>query len=186
MAVANTIPVPHDTPEARRYNRLRRWLGVADLVLGLALLVVLLLTGWTGTLRDVAYRAADQHYALAVFFYVGMLLVISKALGFALDFYGFRLEHHYQLSNQKLGGWLLDEFKGWLVGLVLASILAEILYFCIRESPQHWWIAAWLIFIGLFIFFAQIAPVVFLPIFYKFEPLENEGLKARLVRLSEQ
>jgi len=32
---------------------------------------------------------------------------------------------------------------------------------------------------------AQIAPVVLFPIFYKFEPLEDEELKSRLVRLSE-
>ena len=33
---------------------------------------------------------------------------------------------------------------------------------------------------------AQIAPVVLFPIFYKFEPFQNEDLKARLVRLSEK
>lgn len=187
MAVGDiATAISTDTPQARRYNRLRRWLGVADFGIGLVLLIVLLATGWTGTLRDIAYRGAGQTYALAVFFYVGMLLVISKVLGFGLDYYGFRLEHRYQLSNQKLGGWLWDELKGWLVGLVLASILVELLYFCIRQWPQHWWLAAWIIFIGLFIFFAQIAPVVLLPIFYKFEPLHNESLKERLVRLSER
>src|SRR5581483_9321809 len=36
------------------------------------------------------------------------------------------------------------------------------------------------------VLFAQIAPVVFLPIFYKFEPLENENLKERLMRLGER
>jgi STE24 endopeptidase len=55
-----------------------------------------------------------------------------------------------------------------------------------RTSPDHWWIFAWLIFIGLYIFFAQIAPVVLFPIFYKFVPLQNEDLKARLTRLGER
>src|SRR5207344_759657 len=50
----------------------------------------------------------------------------------------------------------------------------------------YWWIIAWLIFIGLFIFFAQIAPVVLFPLFYKFIPLQNDELKARLVRLGER
>src|SRR5581483_3692739 len=186
MATVDTLPHPHDTPQARRYNRVRRWLGVADFALGLALLIVLLVTGWSGTLRDLAYRAAGQGYALAVFFYVAMLLVISKAVGIGLDYYGFRLEHRYQLSNQKVGGWVLDQVKGWVLGLVLVSLLTEILYFCIREFPQHWWIIGWVVFIGLFIFFAQIAPVVFLPIFYKFDPLENDNLKQRLVHLSER
>jgi STE24 endopeptidase len=186
MTFAAGSSISTDTPEARRYNRIRRWLGIADFFLGLALLLVLLITGWTGTLRDVAYWAAIQNYSLAVFFYVLMLLVISKMLGFGLDYYGFRLEHRYQLSNQKLPSWLWDELKGWLLGLLLASILVEILYFTIRQSPQHWWLIAWLVFMALFIFFAQIAPIVFLPLFYKFEPLENEELKERLVLLSER
>ena len=41
-------------------------------------------------------------------------------------------------------------------------------------------------FICLFVFFAQIAPVVLFPLFYKFKPLENEDLKSRLVKLSER
>jgi STE24 endopeptidase len=175
-----------DTPEARHYNRIRRWLGVADFLLGLAFLLVLLITGWTGTLRDLAYLAAHQNYSIAVFFYIFMLLLMSKILGFGLDYYGFRLEHRYQLSNQKLHSWLWDELKGWVVGLVLATVLVEIVYFTIRQSPENWWLIAWLVFIALFIVFAQIAPIIFLPLFYKFEPLENEELKERLLLLSER
>ena len=186
MALASTWAASADTPEARRYNRIRRWLSVADFIIGLVMLIVLLLTGWSGSLRDLAYRSAGQSYTLAVFLYVAMLLFLSKLLGSGLDYYSFRLEHRYHLSNQKLGSWLWDEFKGWLVGLALATILVEVLYFTIREWPQHWWLIAWAIFMGLFIFFAQIAPVVLLPLFYKFEPLEREELKQRLVRLSER
>lgn len=186
MASATTWIVSPDTPEARRYNRVRRWVSVADFVLGLILLILLLATGWTGNLRDLAYRASGQFYVLAVFFYVAMLLILSKLLGSGLDYYSFRLEHRYQLSNQKLGSWLWDQFKGWLVGLVLATILVEVLYFTIRQWPQHWWLIAWAIFMGLFVFLAQIAPIVLLPLFYKFEPLERDELKERLVRLSER
>jgi STE24 endopeptidase len=187
MSVAEQVlTTPSDTPESRRYNRLRRWLGIADFVVGFALLIVLLATGWTGLLRDVAYRGASQHYALSVFLYVLMLLGIGKVLGLAFEFYGFRLEHRFNLSNQKLRSWIWDEIKSFLVGVVMAVIVLELLYFIIREFPEHWWLVAWAAFIGLFILLAQIAPVVLFPIFYKFEPLDNEDLKQRLVRLSER
>jgi STE24 endopeptidase len=186
MNAAVTASPAADTPQAHRYNQIRRWLSVADFVLGLVFLVVLLVTGWTRFLRDYALQLAPDHYSVALFFYVLMLLVISKLLGLGLDYYGFRLEHHYQLSNQKLRSWLWDQFKGWLLSVFLGALLVELLYFTIRQSPQHWWFIAWLVFMALFVFFAQIAPIVFLPIFYKFEPLENENLKERLVRLSER
>jgi STE24 endopeptidase len=174
-----------DSPEARRYNRIHRWLGVADFVLGAAFLLVLLVTGWSGWLRDLALRRGFQNYTLAVFVYLFFLLFISKALGFGLDYYGFRLERKFQLSTQTLRSWLWDETKGFLIGLVLGGIIVELLYFMIRQSPQHWWIITWALFMGLFIVMAQLAPVVLFPIFYKFEPLDNEDLRRRLVVLSE-
>jgi STE24 endopeptidase len=178
--------MPKDSPEARRYNRIRRWLSIADMGLGLVFLIVLLATGWNGGLRDVAYQASFQTYALAVFLYVFMLMLIGKLLGFGLDYYSFRLEHRYNLSNQRAGAWLWDETKGFLVGLVLGAIVVELLYFVIRESPQYWWVIAWAGFLGLFVLIAQLAPVILFPIFYKFEPLQDDNLKSRLVALSER
>lgn len=185
-SAAAAIPVPTDSPQARRYNRVKRWLGVSDFVLGLVLLVALLVTGWSNSLRDLAYRAAFQNYTLAVFLYVLMLMTAGKLLGLGLEYYGFRLERRFQLSNQRLRSWVWDEFKAFLVGLVIATIFAELLYFILRQAPQYWWFIAWATFLMLFVLMAQLAPIVLFPIFYKFEPLKNEELKARLVRLSEQ
>jgi STE24 endopeptidase len=178
-------PTSVDTPEARRYNRIHRWLGFADFAVGSAFLIVLLITGWTGSLRDLALREGFQNYPLAVFIYLFLLLLIGKVLSFGLDYYGFRLERNFQLSTQRLRSWLWDEAKGFLVGLVLGGIVAELVYFLIRQWPQHWWILAWAIFMVLFIVMAQLAPVLLFPIFYKFEPLENEDLRRRLILLSE-
>src|SRR5271155_4448642 len=182
----STTSTADDAPEARRYNRIHRWLGIADFAIGSAFLVILLVTGWTGWLRDLALRRGFQNYTLAVFVYLFFLLFISKALSLGLDYYGFRLERRFQLSTQKLRSWLWDESKGFLVGLVLAGIVVELLYFMIRESPQHWWFITWALFMVLFIVLAQLAPVVLLPIFYKFEPLDNEDLRRRLVQLGER
>ena len=186
MAIAeNPTAEPPDSPEVRRYNRIHRWLGLADFGIGAAFLIVLLLTGWTGWLRDISLRRGFQNYSLSLFIYLFFLLLISKALGFALDYYGYRLERKVQLSTQKLRAWLWDEAKGFLVGLVMAGIVVELLYFMIRQSPQHWWIITWALFMVLFIVLAQFAPIVLFPIFYKFEPLENEDLRRRLTLLSE-
>lgn len=191
MTFAATTEQRQDSAEARRYNKIRRRLSIVDFLVGFTFLCVLLFvktprgSRWTEVVRDLAYYAAHQNYVLAVFFFVGMLLLIGKVAGFGLDYYGFRLEHRYSLSNQKLGSWLWDELKSFLVSLVLAAIVVEIIYWTIRAAPYTWWLIAWAVFIVLSVFFAQIAPVVLFPLFYKFEPLQNEELKDRLVRLSE-
>ncbi|HUK46726.1 MAG TPA: M48 family metallopeptidase [Terriglobales bacterium] len=184
MAENSTVAAP-DSPEVRRYNRIRRWLGIGEFLLGLALLLVLLVTGWTNSLESLAYDVFGSYY-VALFLYVLMLIVLSKLVSAGLDYYSFRLEHRFQLSNQKLGAWIWDETKGLLVMAVLASILVELLYLVIRVFPEHWWVLAWVGFLAVAVLLAQLAPVVLFPIFYKFEPLQDEELKQRLVRLGER
>lgn len=181
-----TSPAAPDSLEVRKYNRIRRWLGIGDLVLGFALLLILLLTGWTGWLRDLAYSLAFQSYSLAVLLYVVMLVVIAKVLGIGMDLYSYRLEQRYQLSNEKTGAWAWNQVKELLVEAVLASLLAELLYFIIREFPQHWWMLAWAGFLIVAVLLAQLAPVLLFPVFYKFEPLQDEELRLRLTRLGER
>ncbi|HEX3738150.1 MAG TPA: M48 family metallopeptidase [Terriglobales bacterium] len=177
---------PPDSAEARKYNQIRRRVGVSEFLLGLGLLVVLLLTGWTAWLRDLAWQTAFQSYALALFLYVLMLIAISKAVSLGLDYYGFRVEHRYQLSNQRLRAWAWDEVKGLLLTALLGGALVELLYLIIRDFPAHWWLVAWVGFLAIAVLMAQLAPVVLFPIFYKFEPLHDEDLRLRLVRLGER
>ena len=186
MVATSPITAQPDSPEARRYNRIKRWLGIADFVVGFGLLIVLLVTGLTGNLRDLAYQLGRQYYTVSLILYVVMLMLLTKVIGIGLEYYGFRLEHNYRLSNQKLTSWLWDQVKGFLVSVILASIVAVVLYSILRQYAQHWWVLSWAVFLGLFVLMAQIAPVVLFPIFYKFEPLQNDDLKARLVRLSEK
>jgi STE24 endopeptidase len=181
----DSLAAQSDSPEARRYNRIRRWLGIADFAVGFLFLIVLLVTRWSDGMRDLAYRGGGQSYSLSLFLYLVLLLAVGKALGIGLDYYGFRLERRFHLSNQRFGAWAWDEIKGFLVGIILGGVVVELVYFTIRQWPQHWWILAWALFMGLFVLMAQLAPVVLFPIFYKFEPLENEELRRRLVILSE-
>jgi STE24 endopeptidase len=186
MVATSPITAQPDSPEAQRYNRIKRWLGIADFAVGFGLLVILLLTGWTNNLRDTALDIGRQYYTVALIAYVVMLMLLTKVIGIGLEYYGYRVERNYHLSNQKLPGWLWDQVKGFLVSVILAAIVAVVLYSILRASGDRWWLIAWVVFLGLFILMAQIAPVVLFPIFYKFEPLQNEDLKARLVRLSER
>jgi STE24 endopeptidase len=186
LSAQNATTLPPDSADAREYARLQRWTTVADVALGFAVLLVLLLSGWTFALRDATVRLGQAHYTLSLLLYIFAIALLTKVMGLPLEFYGFRLEHRFHLSNQKIGGWMADEVKGWLLGLVLGALLGELVYWLIRTQGERWWLFAWAAFMLFVVLMAQIAPVVLLPIFYKFIPLENQSLKERLVRLSER
>lgn len=176
-----------DTPESRRYNRIHRILSIADAGLGLLMLVVILVTGFTADIRDFAFgMSGGANYVLALLIYVFILSVLAKVIGLPLDIYSYRLEREYHLSTQRFGGWAWDQVKGFLVGFGISTLLTQVLYLFIRKQPDIWWITTWLVFLVLFVVFAQLAPVILFPLFYRFKTLEDERLRARLTSLSEK
>ena len=173
-----------DSTRVKRYHRTRRILGVGGFGLDFAVLVVLLVTGWTIALRIFASGKSSEP-ALALLIYLALFGIITKAVGLPIDFVrGYWLEHRYGLSNLSLRAWVKDQAKGFLVGGVLAVIALECLYWTMRRWPEHWWVIAAVIFVGFFVLLANLAPILIFPIFFKFKPLENSSLQERLLELS--
>jgi STE24 endopeptidase len=173
-----------DSARVKRYHRTGRILSVAGFLVDLALLLALLLTGWTITLRTFALHCSTRPW-VAVLVYLGIFGIINELAGLPLDFLGgFWLEHRYGLSNLTFAGWVKDHLKGLALGGTLAALGVEFLYAAIRYWPQRWWILCAVGFIGFFILLAHLAPVLIFPIFFKFKPLENPGLTERLLELS--
>ncbi|MGE5245924.1 MAG: M48 family metallopeptidase [Betaproteobacteria bacterium] len=178
---------------ATRYQRLKRRVAVISLGWSVALLVALLVTGWTFALRGGAAAAAAAIAGpgaapwLTVVFYVLILLLVSEIGSLPLGFYsGFLLERRYGLSTERLSGWALDTLKSFAVGLVLGGAAATIVYALIRRSPGGWWLSGGLIFAALIVGLANVAPVLLIPIFYRLKPLERESLRQRLFALAER
>jgi len=175
-----------DSARVKRYHRTRRLLGVAGFLLDLALLLVLLFTGWT-----IALRIWSEHWssrpAIALLVYLGLFGLLSQAVGLPVDFVrGFWLEHRYGLSNLSLLGWVKDRLKGLAVGGALVVLGVEFLYWTIRRWPEHWWVISSTAFVGFFVLLANLAPILIFPIFFKFKPLENPSLTQRLLDLSQR
>jgi STE24 endopeptidase len=71
-----------------------------------------------------------------------------------------------------------------LLGIALAVLATAVIYYALREWPDHWWWISAAVFAVATIGLAQLAPVVLLPIFYKFKPLDRPALVERLVKLA--
>ena len=180
--------------KASRYHRLKRQASVASLVWAVGLLVALLWSGWSVTLRAAAESAASRIGAsggwnprVAAVFYVVLLSLVNEVGCLPLGLYsGFVLERRYGLSNQRLDGWLRDQAKAFGIGVLLASGGVSLIYVFIRLSPDRWWLAAGAVFALFIVGATNLAPVVLLPIFYRLKPLAREPLRVRLLSLAER
>ena len=174
-----------EAESAGAYSRARRALFIFELAAGLAYLLLLL---FSGASVSIAHRleSVSANPWLLVLLYMTAVGLIYEFIGVPLDFYGgFVLEHRFGQSTQGFWAWAWDELKGKLVGFVIGAALLEAVYWLLRRYPESWWIIAAVMFIGFAVVMANLAPVLLMPIFYKFVPLRDEELKGRLVRLCE-
>jgi STE24 endopeptidase len=171
--------------KATRYHRLRRRATLADTALGALLLILLLVTGWSADVRDVAVSTAGSSFMLTVIVYVVCIALLTEAVQLPLAFYqGVMLERRYGLSTQTTARWWLDRLKAGAVGLLFAVGGALVVWWLLRWSPDRWWLVAALCFALVLVVLAQLAPVLLLPIFYRFKPLDRPALATRLVALA--
>jgi STE24 endopeptidase len=115
----------------------------------------------------------------------GVYFLIDLPLGY---YSGYVLPHRYELSNQNFKDWIIDQGRGVLVGGILGLVVIEIVYFVLRISPELWWLWAGLILLLFNVILANLAPVLLMPLFFKFVPLEeeNDELVARLMELADR
>lgn len=119
--------------------------------------------------------------------YVAVLAAIQELFAFPLAIYrGFFLERRYGLSSEPFSAWLRDHAKAAGLGFILGFAGAEVVYASLRIAPSWWWLLSSAVFVVAIGILAMIAPLVLLPLFYKFTPLTRESLRARLVSLSER
>jgi STE24 endopeptidase len=179
---------PGKQEQAKEYAHIRRRLMLGDLALAGVYTIIWLMTGWTIELRNYLLNLTTSEWLVVagfVMIFGGIYFLIDLPLGY---YSGFILPHRYDLSTQSLKSWIGDQIKGVLVGGVLGLVVIEIVYFVLRISPDLWWLWAGLILLFFNVILANLAPVLLMPLFFKFVPLEEEhaDLVQRLINLTEK
>ncbi len=173
--------------DPKRYERVKLLVGLANLAVYVVVPLVILATGASASIRVLISDVTWGIVVLgAVVYIVGasiLLELVTLPLGY---FSGHVLEKRYGLTRRSMFGWAKDWLKSLVLQTVMLALFVGCLYALLMLDPGLWWVWASLVFSAISIFLAAIAPIVLMPIFFKFEPLPDGELKDRLMRLSEQ
>ncbi len=165
------------TKRARAHQMRKLWAGLASGALEFGVLVAFLF--W--------YLGAENSPGGGFWsgFRVFCVAALARTLvSLPLDLYaGHVLAHRENLSNQSLGGWLWDRCKGAALVLLLGGAASGGLVEIMAAWPRGWWWPAALAGGLLMALLALVAPVLLAPLFFRFKPLEDETLEARLLAL---
>lgn len=181
------VTVPDPSPEALEYYRSGNWLWLGWRLQGLAIPLLLLLSGFTVGLRRRTAALSRGRFALGLVLFLAAYLLVDSLLELPLRFYsGYLRQHAYGLSNQTLGKWLRDLVLGTGVSLVIGVVVLGGLYALMRTSRRHWWLLAGALAFPASVFLLFLEPVVVAPLFNDFGPMKNRPLEARILRLAER
>ncbi|HTR82178.1 MAG TPA: M48 family metallopeptidase [Bacteroidota bacterium] len=179
--VVKSSPVP--SSQAKKYNRTKLTLSLIGTALSFFLAVFILASGVSVWLEKLAYACTSFPY-LALLLFTLFFALINGLFSSPLRFYsGFILEHRYNLSNQTFLQWLWEQTKAALVSIPIAVPLILLFYFFLRTYQELWWLPVAIALFIVSIVLSKIAPVLIMPLFYKFSPLENDALKDRILHL---
>ncbi len=176
--------------KAREYARIRRRLSFVNIGISVVAILVIFLIGFDVWLRNVLkslnWQPLHGWFPLVIACYLLVFTVGYTLVTSPLSYYGFVLSHRFGLSIMSLRGWLGDQLKGFVLGLVFEIIVVELIYFLLATQPQLWWLWVALILLFFSVVMANLAPVLLLPLFYKFSPLPDGELKQRLLALADR
>ncbi|MPT08882.1 M48 family metallopeptidase [Comamonas sp.] len=113
--------------------------------------------------------------------------VISALIELPLSLYQtFRLEQRFGFNQMTPGLWLSDLLKSTLVAAIIGLPLAALILWLMGGAGPLWWLWAWGAWTAFNLLLMWIFPSFIAPLFNKFEPLADEGLKSRVTRLMER
>ncbi|HEV8572021.1 MAG TPA: M48 family metallopeptidase [Actinomycetota bacterium] len=153
-------------------------------ILGLAVLAVLAFTpAGDLLLRPVRSWPWPLAAAGAVVFTTVAVALVRLPVSF---WRGYLHEREWGFSTQSVAGWFGDWGKALGISVVISALVLAGLVALIRFLPRTWPAVAAVAGAAVVVLLTYLAPVVFEPLFNRFQPLDDRELAAELMGLAER
>jgi STE24 endopeptidase len=158
------------------------WLALWDCVAAIAVYLLILASGLSTRMRNLAARGPR---VLEVAAYWAQFIIVTSLLLFPLTAYqDFVREHAYGLATQDFGSWLGDQLKTLGVSIVLGALFVSVVYGVVRRAPRTWWVWGSAASIVFFMFTALIGPLYIDPLFNRYTRLDDPRIRDPILSLA--
>lgn len=178
--------VDYSPEKAKAYSRKRQTLTLVHLIYAPAVIALVILSGGSLAFKEFALQHSVNPYGeLFVYFFIYSAVITLLEFPFSI-YSGYFLEKKFSLSNQTFRSWAGTYMKKTALGFVLSFILVAGLYAVIWKFPENWWFAAWAGYAAVSYILGKLFPVLVVPMFYKYGPVENEEVHNLIRKLADR
>ncbi len=166
--------------QSQKYTRVRTRFGIFVSLFNLALLLAFWFAGGFNWLDQIV-RSWELGVIWTGLAYIGILILGRTILSLPFSIYStFVIEERFGFNKTTPKTFVMDMVKGLALAIVLGGpLLAGILAF-FTFVDQYAWLYAWAAVTVFTLFIQFIAPTWIMPIFNKFEPLEEGDLRRKI------
>lgn len=172
--------------KAADYTLAKLRIGQWDMALDTAMLVVWTLLGGLGLLDQWLLQVVGAGMVQQIVLVVGFML-INALVNLPLSYIQtFRVEQAFGFNRMTVGLWVSDMLKGSLVAAAFGLPLLWLVLYLMQSGGTWWWMIAWAVLVIYQLFMMWLAPSFIMPLFNKFQPLEDASLKDRVIALMQR
>jgi len=172
--------------ESQKYTRVTTRFSQIRVSISLVLTIAFILLGGFNTV-DLIARNFDQGTIITGLLFTGMVTLLSSILSLPFSLYfTFVIEEKFGFNKTTFKTFVLDLVKGTLLSIVIGAPLLAMLLWFFESTGEFAWLYSW-IGVSLFTFVVQfLAPVLIMPLFNKFTPLEDGELKEKITAYAQE
>lgn len=172
--------------KAADYTVAKARLGLLETAFSAAVLLGWTLLGGVDALNQalMAWLGPGMAQQLALLF---AFMAIGGLLGLPFSLYQtFVLEQRFGFNKMTWQLWLADFAKSTALGVAIGVPIAATILWLMGAAGTAWWVWAWAFWMAVNLLAMVVYPMFIAPLFNKFQPLEDETLKARIQALMER
>jgi STE24 endopeptidase len=156
-----------------------RFSKIRETVFLIVLIVFILLGGFN--LIDILARRFNQGEVITGLIFAGSIGLLASFLGLPFSYYKtFVIEEKFGFNKTTLKTFIFDKIKGLLLGALIGGVVFYFVVWFFLKAGSLAWLYCWFFLIGFQLFLLFIGPVLILPLFNKFTPLEPGSLRNKI------
>ncbi len=172
--------------KSQQYTKVTTRFGlIQSSVLTVLTLGFILLGGFN--MLDLLARSMGFGPIITGLLFIGLLSLLTMAVGLPFSIYStFVIEERFGFNTTTVKTFLLDMLKSLLLAIVLGGPLLGFILWFFERTGQWAWLYCWGAVVCFMLVMQFLAPVVIMPLFNKFEPLEEGELKDAITEYAQQ
>ena len=177
---------PEKLKKISAYTLAAETFGMITALANQGLFLVVLLSGFLPWLvRTISLWKYGPIVSGLIFF--ALLSILTNLLRIPFSLYEtFVIEERFGFNVMNFKTWISDLLKNLLLATLVGGLFLGLLLFLVIRGGDAWWVWAWMLVGGFELLMLWLFPVVILPLFNKFDPVDNKGLEERIKTLIEK